>query len=189
MTIRLRRASPNDAATYAAIMGDPAVFPGLLQMPHTDEESWRVRLTDMCAAGKHDLPLVAELNGEVVGSAGLHPVGVALRRRHVMVLGIAVAPQAQGQGVGSALMQAMCDYADRWAGVLRLELSVYTDNAVALRLYRKFGFVIEGTMRGYSLRDGRYVDTHAMARFHPDPPAIAAVAAVAAVDSGQPPMA
>ena len=124
MTIRVRRASPNDAAAYAAIMGDPAVYPGLLQMPHTDAETWRVRLTEICAAGKHDLPLVAELNGEVIGSAGLHPVGAGMRRRHVMALGIAVAAQAQGQGVGSALMQAMCDYADRWAGALRLELSV-----------------------------------------------------------------
>ena len=177
MTIRVRRASPNDAAAYAAIMGDPAVYPGLLQMPHTDTETWRVRLTEICAAGKHDLALVAELNGEVIGSAGLHPVGAGMRRRHVMALGIAVAAQAQGQGVGSALMQAMCDYADRWAGALRLELSVYTDNAVALRLYRKFGFVIEGTMRGYSLRDGRYADTHAMARFHPDPPTIAPIGA------------
>lgn len=172
MTIRVRRASPNDAAAHASVMGDPAVYPGTLRMPYADEEAWRVWLTDMCAPGKHDLPLVAELNGEVLGCAGLHPAGAAMRRRHVMALGIVVAPQAQGQGVGSALMLAMCDYADRWAGVLRLELSVYTDNAVALRLYRKFGFVIEGTMRGYSLRDGRYVNTHAMARFHPDPPAI-----------------
>jgi len=32
-------------------------------------------------------------------------------------------------------------------------------------------------MRGNSLRDGRYADTHAMARFHPDPPAIAPIGA------------
>lgn len=174
MTIRVRRASPNDAAAYAAIRGDPAAYPGRLQMPHTDAETWRVRLTEICAAAKHDLPLVAELSAEGVGSAGLHPVGAGMRRRHVMALGIAVAAQAQGQGVGSALMQAMCDDADRWAGVLRLERSAYTDNAVALRLYRRFGFVTEGTMRGYSLRDGRYADIYAMARFHPDPPAIMA---------------
>ena len=42
-----------------------------------------------------------------------------VRRRHVAMLGIAVAPEAQGQGVGTALMQAMCDYADRWLGLLR----------------------------------------------------------------------
>ena len=175
MTIRVRRASPNDAAAHACVMGDPAVYPGTLRMPHADEEASRVWLTDLCAPGKPDLPLVAESNGEVLGCAGLHPVGAAMRRRHVMALGIVVAPQAQGQGVGSALMLAMCDDADRWVGVLRLELSVSTDNAVALRLYRKFGFVIEGTMRGCALRDGRYVDTLAMARFHPNPPAIMAI--------------
>jgi L-phenylalanine/L-methionine N-acetyltransferase len=172
MTITIRRATPKDAAAYARFMSHPDIFPTLLQMPYSDEDVWRTRLTESCTPGKPDLPLAAELNGEVVASAGLHPVGVAHRRRHVMTLGISVAPEAQGQGVGTALMAAMCDYADRWMGVLRLELTVYTDNTRALALYRKFGFQLEGTLRGYALRDGCYVDVHAMARFHPHPPAI-----------------
>jgi putative acetyltransferase len=90
-----------------------------------------------------------------------------------MMIGISVAPAAQGQGVGSALMTALCDYADRWLGTLRIELNVYTDNEPAIALYRKFGFVIEGTSRGYALRDGQYVDSYTMARFHPNPPTIA----------------
>ncbi|MGE4051090.1 MAG: GNAT family N-acetyltransferase, partial [Piscinibacter sp.] len=71
-----------------------------------------------------------------------------------------------------ALMAAMCDYADRWAGALRLELTVFTDNAPAIALYRKFGFEIEGTHRAYALRDGRYDDVYAMARLHPNPPVL-----------------
>ncbi|HEY8710230.1 MAG TPA: GNAT family N-acetyltransferase, partial [Burkholderiaceae bacterium] len=96
-----------------------------------------------------------------------------------MGLGISVARAAQGQGVGSALMVALCDYADRWLGVLRIELTVYTDNEVALRLYRKFGFEIEGTFKGYALRDGVFVDALAMARLHPNPPRIGAPASPA----------
>jgi putative acetyltransferase len=176
MTITIRRATPKDAAAYARFMSHPDVFATLLQMPFTDEETWRSRLTDSCAPGKADLPLAAELHGEVVGSAGLHPVGISQRRRHAMTLGLSVAPEAQGQGVGSALMSAMCEYADRWMGVLRLELTVYTDNVRALALYRKFGFELEGTLRGYALRDGRYVDVHTMARLHPHPPSIVASA-------------
>lgn len=172
MTITVRRTSLKDAAAMARIMGDPGVYPGLMQLPYTDEDLWRARLTESLAPGKADLLLCAELDGEIVGSSGLHPAHASPRRRHAMVLGISVLPHAQRRGVGSALMQAMCDYADRWAGVLRLELNVYTDNAGAIALYRKFGFVIEGTYRGYALRDGRYVDTHAMARFHPDPPTL-----------------
>lgn len=174
MTIAIRRASIRDAAAFARIMGDPAVYPGLMQLPFTDEDTWRARLAENATPGKTDLPLAAELNGEVVGTAGLHPVGPALRRRHALMLGISVLPQAQRQGVGSALMAAMCDYADNWSGALRLELTVYCDNAAAIHLYRKFGFEIEGTFRGYAMRNGQYVDAHAMARFHPRPPQILA---------------
>lgn len=172
MTITVRRTSVQDAASLAHIMGDPAVYPGLMQMPHTDEDTWRARLTESCAPGKTDLLLCAEKDGKVVGSCGLHPVGPAVRRRHAWMLGISVLPEAQGCGVGSAMMAAMCDYADRWVGALRLELTVYVDNAKALALYRKFGFVVEGTFKGYVLRDGVYVDAHSMARFHPSPPHI-----------------
>ena len=85
-----------------------------------------------------------------------------------------MAPEAQGQGVGRRLMQALCDYADRWAQVLRMELQVYADNARAIALYESVGFVREGLHRGYALRDGAYVDSLSMARMHPNPPRIAA---------------
>jgi len=75
---------------------------------------------------------------------------------------------------GTALMQALCDCADRWMGVLRIERTVYVDNAAAIALYRKFGFETEGRHRGYALRDGRYVDALALARLHPSPPAATA---------------
>ncbi len=179
MSITIRRASPKDAAAYARFMSHPEVYSALMQLPYNDEETWRARLSDTCAAGKTDLPLAAEVHGEVVASAGLHPVSPALRRRHALTLGISVAPEAQGRGVGSALMAAMCDYADNWVGALRIELTVYTDNERAIRLYRKFGFEIEGTFRGYAMRHGHYADAYAMARFHPNPPGIALPAALA----------
>ena len=170
MSITVRKATPDDAPSYARIMGEPDVYSNLLQVPFTDADTWRARLTDSCAPGKQDLGIVAELDGEVVGTAGLHPVGAALRRRHVMTLGIAVARAAQGRGVGSALMQALVDYADNWAGVLRIELTVYPDNARAIRLYEKFGFVLEGRHAAYALRNGEFVDTLTMARLHPAQP-------------------
>ena len=170
--LTIRRASVKDAAAMARYMSDPVIFGGLLQMPYPSEEMWQARLADGAAAVKPDLSLVAERDGEVIGSAGLFSPGPAPRRRHAMGLGISVATAAQGQGVGTALMAALCDYADNWLACLRLELTVYTDNEVAQRLYRNFGFELEGTFRGYALRDGVYVDAHSMARLHPNPPAI-----------------
>jgi putative acetyltransferase len=171
--ITIRRARPDDAAAIARMMGEPGVYANLMQMPHPSEELHRARIADSIAPGKSDLLLVAERDGKVVGSAGMHSAGPAVRRRHVVMIGLSVIAEAQGQGVGSALLQALCDYADRWMGVLRIELTVYVDNAAAISLYRKFGFETEGRHRGYALRDGHYVDVFAMARLHPSPPAIA----------------
>ena len=171
-TIVIRRPRPGDAAAVAAMMGDPQVLSGLMQMPYATEEFWRKRIEDMpVGSAVHELFLVAERDGTVVGNAGLMPM-THVRRRHVMGLGLVVARAAQGQGVGAALMQALIDWADRWAQVLRLELTVFADNAGAIALYGKFGFELEGTHRGYALRDGAYVDVLAMARLHPNPPAI-----------------
>lgn len=169
--ITLRRAKPSDAAAYCRIMADPEVLANLMQLPFPSEEAWEQRIADLLVPGKTDLALVAERDGEVVGSAGLHPVGPAVRRRHAAMLGISVAREHQGTGVGSALMQALCDYADGWGQVLRIELTVYADNARAIALYRRFGFEPEGTHRGYALRHGVYEDVLAMARWHPNPPA------------------
>ena len=170
--IVIRRPRPADAAAVAATMADPQVLSGLMQMPYATEEFWRKRIEEMpVGSAVHELFLVAERDGTVVGNAGLTPM-THVRRRHVMGLGMAVARTAHRQGVGTALMQALVDWADRWAQVLRLELTVFADNAAAIALYRKFGFEIEGTHRGFALRDGVFVDVHSMARFHPAPPAI-----------------
>jgi putative acetyltransferase len=45
-----------------------------------------------------------------------------------------------------------------------LALTVFVDNEAGVRLYKKFGFEIEGTMRQDVFRDGRFVDVYLMAR-------------------------
>ena len=171
--LRLRRATPDDAPAFVRMMEAPEVFGNLLQLPHPDEAAWRQRLADQRKPGQADIHLVALMDDELVGSASLHPAGVPLRRRHAMGLGISVAQPWHGRGIGSALRAALCDYADNWVGLLRLELTVFADNTAAQALYRKHGFVEEGRMRAFALRDGVYVDAVAMARLHPQPPRLA----------------
>jgi len=168
--VQIRRVRTSDAESMARLMGDPDTFGNLLQLPYPSVEAWRTRLAEWDAPGRTDLLLVAEADQRLVGNAGLHPTGNALRRRHAMGLGITVEKAWHRRGVGTQLMAALIDAADRWLGCLRIELTVYTDNAAAIALYRKFGFEVEGTHRAYALRDGRYVDALAMARLHPNPP-------------------
>lgn len=172
---RIRRAQPGDAAAFVRIMGQPEVQANLLQLPYPGLAQWQSRLAEGAVPDRPELLLVAELpdahgDWQVVGNAGLHPVGQALRRRHVMNLGIAVASEAQGRGVGQALMAALCGWADDWGQVLRIELTVFADNPRAIALYQRHGFRQEGRHVGYALRAGAYADVLSMARLHPAPP-------------------
>jgi putative acetyltransferase len=170
MDFSIRRCKPTDTSDIVRMMGEDAVYPGLLQTPYPSEERWRKILEGNDAPGNADLMLVAVSNEQVVASAGLHSAGPQIRRRHVAMLGISVSAQAQCQGLGTALMTALIDYADNWGHLLRIELTVYTDNHQAIKLYKKFGFAEEGIRRAFALRDGVYVDALGMARLHPNPP-------------------
>jgi putative acetyltransferase len=162
--IVVRRAELGDAEAIHSTFAGPMAIAGTLQLPYPSIEMWRKRLTDLSPS---DFFLVATIDGDVVGNLGLHEAGKSPRRRHAGSLGLAVRDDSQGRGVGSALMKAAIDLADDWLNYQRLELNVYTDNLAAMALYRKFGFAIEGTYRAYAFRDGRYVDSYAMARLHP----------------------
>ncbi len=157
----IRRAEPGDYEAITRILAGPRAVWGTLQLPFPFAEFWRKRLAEP-ADGYYGL--VACVGGELVGELGLITFPLAPRRRHAASLGMAVRDDWQGRGIGSALMQAAVDMADKWLNILRLELEVYTDNEPAVRLYKKFGFVVEGTAVRYAYRDGQFVDIYTMAR-------------------------
>lgn len=69
------------------------------------------------------------------------------------VLSLAVAPCAQGQGVGAVLLaQALAQATAR--GVARVFLEVAADNAAARALYARAGFRQTGRRKGYYVRPG-----------------------------------
>jgi len=162
--ITIRRAQAADADAIAAVFATPKAIAGTLQVPFPSVEKWRKWLSD---TGTDDCILVAEIAGEVVGNLGLQSASKSPRRRHAGYIGMSVRDDWHRRGVGTALVAAAVDLADNWLNYARLELTVYTDNAAALALYRKFGFEVEGTLKSYAFRDGRFIDAYTMARLSP----------------------
>jgi len=165
--IVIRPAEPADAPAVSALLGRIGTVEGTLQIPDAPIAS---RLEMLQRVEPRDCKLVAVAGGEVVGMAGLHTIQSSLRRQHVRLLGIGLAPEWQGRGIGTKLMERLLHWADHWAGVLRIELHVHADNQRAIAMYRRFGFVEEGRHRAYALKAGQYVDSLSMARLHPNPP-------------------
>ena len=110
----------------------------------------------------HDVMLVAEVGGHVVGVCGLH--GHVGKARHVATLGLLVHDAFAHRGIGRALCENILDIADRHLGLVRVELDVNTENARAIRLYEMLGFEREGLRRRAYFTDGKYADAIAMAR-------------------------
>ena len=159
----MRRAEPGDYEAVHRIFSSPKVIWGTMQVPFPSLEIWKKRMVEP-AEGVYGLVAISE--GEIIGHLGLHTYPTFPRRRHAGRIGMAVRDDRQGQGAGSALMQGCIDLADRWLNITRLELEVYTDNEPAVALYKKCGFVIEGTLLRFAFRDGQFVDAYSMARLH-----------------------
>ena len=162
MNIIIRKFTVSDVDDLAELYSMPKAYGGTLQLPYSTPDSVKARFENY-SPDSHHLVAVVEETQQVVGNLGLHRITRA-RRSHVGEIGMAVHDDYQGQGVGTILMAAAIDLADNWFNITRLELTVFVDNQAAVRLYKKFGFEIEGTHRNYAFRNGEYVDTYAMAR-------------------------
>jgi RimJ/RimL family protein N-acetyltransferase len=91
-----------------------------------------------------------------VGALGLR--GIHWRSRHAeywIYLGDRL---ARGKGLADEASRLLLRFAFGTLGLHRVSLQVNVTNQSAIRLYRRLGFVEEGTLRGVVFADGRFVD-------------------------------
>ncbi|MGJ8454795.1 GNAT family N-acetyltransferase [Pseudothermotoga sp. U03pept] len=107
--------------------------------------------------------LVAEYFGEIVGMITLYGSN---RRRivHRGELGITVRRDFWGKGIGTSLMHN-CLAIAKQKGFKKIQLEVMANNERAIRLYKKFGFEVEGVMKRAVCVDGEYIDLVMMGRW------------------------
>jgi L-phenylalanine/L-methionine N-acetyltransferase len=161
--ITIRAIEVSDWEALYALQQCPKVRRGTLNMPYRSAADTQQRLEKALALESlYRLVAIEVATGRLVGVITLSQQTTS--RQHVGQLGMYVHDDYQGQGIGSRLLAEVLDIADRWLALKRLELTVFTDNPSALHLYKKFGFVIEGTLKKYAFRAGNYLDAYTMAR-------------------------
>lgn len=98
------------------------------------------------------IELLAEIGGNVVGTAGIERVGAKEKVRRRAEFGISVDKNYWGLGIGRALTEA-CIACAKSAGYAQLELSAVAENARAIALYQSAGFTEYGrNPRGFHSR-------------------------------------
>lgn len=116
------------------------------------------------AESNDSLLLVADVDGRIVGTAGISPVIAYEKSRHRGGFGISVCQDFWHLGLGSALTDAIIDIAPEM-GFTQIELDVITENYRAIHLYLKKGFVVFGKLeKSMCLRDGSTLDAYLMCK-------------------------
>jgi predicted N-acetyltransferase YhbS len=115
-------------------------------MPPPRWEGYRENILATLTNAAPAQQIVAEKEGIIVGSVLLYPPGTAFSAPEEVHLAcpevrlLAVAPEARGQGIGTALMKE-CLRRARLLGAVCLNLHTTDMMQVAMRMYERMGFV------------------------------------------------
>ena len=164
--IIIREAIPSDAeqliAYVHALADEPEIYialsPGEFKLT-ADEER---KILEEYASLKNSIFLVAEFEGEIIGILDCRG-GSRTSTQHTAVLGMSVSRAWRNRGVGSLLLEHVIQWARINPILSRIELNVIVDNTVAVHLYSKVGFQIEGRRRKSIFRGEKYHDDYVMA--------------------------
>jgi ribosomal protein S18 acetylase RimI-like enzyme len=164
----IRLASPDDAAALLGLQHRlDAQSPFMLLEPGERERApgrLRARLQTQGRTGSFDL-VAEDERGSLAGWLSVEVLPFR-RARQTGYLVIGVDAAAAGRGIGRNLLAA-AEQEARGRGLLRLELTVMTDNLRALGLYLRSGFQVEGLRRRALVRGGTVIDEYYLGRLLP----------------------
>ncbi len=163
MQITVRQVEEKDYPQIARIYAHPEVMEQTTQLPYRDAAFWKSFYSSKSPDG---LELAALCDGQIAGHLGIL-LNRDARRKHTGSFGLAVHRDFQGKGVGKALMNELISLADNWLNLVKIELDVFSDNRIAIALYQKFGFEIEGELKYNVFKRGEYCHTTRMGRIQP----------------------
>ena len=150
-TIDLRSAGPEDAEDLIrCLKATSGESPYLLRGPEevTITPEQEVSFLKGILDSPQALMLVALLDGSVIGSCSLNPVGSCRRIAHRCEVALALYQAHCGCGIGTIMLQTLLNTA-KGLGFEQAELEVVSGNTAAIALYEKLGFRKYGTLPDY----------------------------------------
>lgn len=106
--------------------------------------------------------MLLAMYGVEIAGIGTISSGNKIKSRHQGELGIVVAKKYQALGIGTEIINRLIDFCKGNGITTRIQLDTSCNNEVAVRLYEKFGFEIEGRLKNTQLIDGEYSDLYVM---------------------------
>ena len=101
-----------------------------------------------------------EIENKIVGMCSIEGIN-KIRIKHRVDMAITVLKNYWGNKIGEKLIDYAIDYC-KSNSIKKIELTVRIDNKRALKLYKKFGFEIEGEIKNFIYLNGNYYNCYYM---------------------------
>lgn len=163
--ITLREAIPEDAEKLLQLSKQVSLETDFLIMDERGMNLSSELLAGELAAiyeSESNYLLLAFADQEVIGAASIRASDEE-RIAHIGEVGVFIAKEYWGMGLGTLLMEELIDFANESSIIARLELTVQSRNQAAVHLYEKIGFETEGLLkRGAKSLQGEYLEVRLM---------------------------
>lgn len=164
----IRRAKLSDRDNLKSLYIKVASIPG--KLVRTADEITDQYIDNMLKqALERGLIFVAEYQGKIIGSVSQYKPNIKILSHVLDEASIAVDPEHQGIGIGTALYSALLsEVKDHHSDILRVDLKVRVSNP-AIHLYEKLGFKKEGEFKNLIRGiNGKLESVIAMTWFNPN---------------------
>lgn len=166
----VRRLRVADAADYQALRlralrEHPAAFTSSFEEEQARPLAWAEARLREHPNRPHDVFLGAFSGDTLAGMVGLQGRYRPKERHNATVVGMYVAPELAGRGLGRALMNELLACARALADLAQLDLTVTEGNHAAQSLYARCGFSVFGRQPNAIRLDGReFAKVHMLLR-------------------------
>lgn len=160
----LRSPTPDDALKYIQFL-DEIFKSSKFTITQADEydtniESQKTKIKSILNK-KNNIIIIAEFNEKIIGNIDFKSNPERKRIKHRGEFGMSVLPSWQGKGLGKLLLKTLIEWCKQKDNEIeKIELRVVKKNLPALNLYKKLGFIEEGTVSGeIKTSENKYLDT------------------------------
>jgi len=155
--VTLRPAAEDDLAFLDRFLTDHEDASRFQWFGWWDPGRWRREWAENGLLGDDRGTLLVVRDDEVLGFVGFRKVWSS-RTSSFWNMGIALAPEARGKGVGTEAQRQLVRYLFAHTVAERVEADTEVENVAEQRALEKAGFTREGVMRSVVFRDGRWRD-------------------------------
>ena len=130
---------------------------GELRLSKTEEE----HIINKYLSYNNKLYLIGLIDDMIVTTLN-YSGGNRPRTQHSGEFGLSVRKKYWGFGIGSMMLYTLIDWANDNQIIKKINLRVRLDNQRAIQLFKRKGFIIEGTIRKEIIINGNYFDHYWM---------------------------